>query len=176
MGPAALLVTILALVLAGCGGDDPEPAAEDEVPVAEDEPGPASEPEPEPPGTEVSTSGSQFGQALFDGEDQAIYYFEPERTSEPQCYGSCARAWPAVLTEGEPEASGRARQDLLGTTERRNGDLQVTYDGRPLYYYADEGPGELRCHNIFHQGGLWLAVQPGGDPVPHDPAETISLD
>lgn len=169
----------IALILAGCGGDGDDSPEVAEQPVAEE---PAEEPErkppaePEEPGIEISTSDSQFGQVLFDGNDQAIYYFDAEQTSEPECYGSCAAAWPPVLTAGEPQASSEARQRLLGTTERRDGSLQVTYDGRPLYYYVDEGPGELRCHNILHEGGLWLAVEPNGDAVPHNPDETVSLD
>jgi predicted lipoprotein with Yx(FWY)xxD motif len=169
----------LALVIAGCGGDDDtEQVDAADASAAEEQP---SEPErpagrDQPPGTEISTSRSQLGETLFDGDDQAIYYFEPERTSEPRCYGSCAEAWPPVLTEGEPKASGDARQRLLATTERRDGSVQVTYDGRPLYYYADEGPGELRCHNIHHEGGLWLAVQPDGDPVPYSRGDTVFLD
>jgi predicted lipoprotein with Yx(FWY)xxD motif len=161
----------VALVGAGCGGDDDAdpvdvaeaPATEGQAPKREGERPAERE---DPPGTDISTSDSQFGEVLFDGDEQAIYYFEPEQTSEPECYGECAEAWPPVLTDGEPKASGDARQRLLGTTERRDGSTQVTYDGRPLYYYFDEGPGELRCHNVFHAGGLWLAVQPDGEPVP----------
>jgi predicted lipoprotein with Yx(FWY)xxD motif len=184
---------VLALNLVGCGGDAPGPAAEEpaaEEPAVEEpaveEPAveereeeqreterPESE---EPPGVEISTSDSQFGEVLFDGDGQAIYYFEVEQTSEPRCYGSCAEAWPPVLTDGEPQASGNVRQGLLGVTKRRDGSMQVTYDGRPLYYYVDEDRGELRCHNIFHEGGLWLAVQPNGEAVPHNPDETIFLD
>lgn len=160
----------LALVVGGCGGDDDAEIAEEPASVEE----PATEPEErerpaereKPEGIAISTGDSQLGAVLFDADDQAIYYFEPERTSEPECYGECAEAWPPVLTDGEPKASGDARQRLLGTTERRDGSIQVTYDGHPLYYYFDEGPGEVRCHNVFHAGGLWLAVQPNGDPVP----------
>jgi predicted lipoprotein with Yx(FWY)xxD motif len=175
----ATLVLILVLPVAACGSDSGEPEAEQaamEQTAAERAPEPPAEPEPAaPPGVEISTADSQFGAALFDGDDQAIYYFEPERDSKPKCYGTCAEAWPPVLTDGEPEATGAARQRLLGTTARRDGSVQVTYDDRPLYYYANEGPGELRCHNIFHEGGLWLAVQPDGAAVPHDPAATIDI-
>jgi predicted lipoprotein with Yx(FWY)xxD motif len=177
----ATLVLVLVLPVAACGDDSGEPEAErtateqaEERAAEEKAPEPPAEPEA-PPGVEISTAQSQFGAALFDGDDQAIYYFEPERNSKPECYGTCAEAWPPVLTDGEPEATGGARQPLLGTTARRDGSVQVTYDGRPLYYYANEGPGELRCHNIFHEGGLWLAVQPDGAPVPHDPGATIDI-
>lgn len=166
----AIAVISIALAVSGCGGDDDAEVAEEPPPVeepaaeAEEREPPAEREKPE--GITISTGGSQFGAVLFDADDQAIYYFEPERTSEPECYGECAEAWPPVLTDGEPQASGDARQRLLGTTERRDGSIQVTYDGNPLYYYFDEGPGELRCHNVFHAGGLWLAVQSNGDPVP----------
>jgi predicted lipoprotein with Yx(FWY)xxD motif len=176
----ATLVLVLALPVAACGGGD-EPEAERAAPQQAEQrapeeraPKPPAEPKA-PPGVEIATAESQFGPALFDGKDQAIYYFEPERDSKPKCYGTCAKAWPPVLTDGEPEATGGARQRLLGTTARRDGSVQVTYAGRPLYYYANEGPGELRCHNIFHEGGLWLAVQPDGAPVPHDSGATIDI-
>jgi predicted lipoprotein with Yx(FWY)xxD motif len=178
----ATLVLALVLPLAACGGDAGEPEAEQATTGQSATTGQrekqAAEPPAKPktpPGVEISTAQSQFGAVLFDGDDQAIYYFEPERSSKPRCYGTCAEAWPPVLTDGEPKATGSTRQRLLGTTARRDGSVQVTYDGRPLYYYADEGPGELRCHNIFHEGGLWLAVQPDGAPVPHDPGETIDI-
>jgi len=174
-----------ALLAAGCGGDDDDGGMGE--PAASSEPEPAAEPAPEatgqadgeegsqqherskgerPQGTKISTADSQFGEVLFDGDDQAIYYFDEEDTSEAECYGECAAAWPPVLTEGGPQAAGQAEQGLLGTTKRDDGSTQVTYAGRPLYYYRDEGPGELRCHNVFHAGGLWLAVLPDGDAVP----------
>ena len=46
--------------------------------------------------------------------------------------------------------------------ERRGGERQVTYAGRPLYYYVNEGPGEVRCHNVNLNGGLWWVVGPDG--------------
>lgn len=168
----------VALVLAGCGGDDDDAIRGEEATTAQ----PSTSQEPsaedredaeqgaeaqEPAGTTISTSESQFGEVLFDSDDQAIYYYEPEQASEPECYGECAEAWPPVLTGDEPQASEGAEAQLLGTAERRDGSTQVTYDGRPLYYYRDEDPGELRCHDVFHAGGLWLAVQPNGEPVPH---------
>ncbi|HSI81752.1 MAG TPA: hypothetical protein VK919_13995 [Solirubrobacterales bacterium] len=180
--PLIVAFALAALLVAGCGGDgnsdgaDDAPSAVEEAPAADNPEGDAgAEGDGEdqggrkrerPTGTTIATSESQFGEVLFDGGDQAIYYFDNEKSSRSECYGECADAWPPVLTDGEPRAGGGARQRLLGTTERRDGGVQVTYAGRPLYYYHDEGPGELRCHNVFHVGGLWLAVQPNGDPVP----------
>ena len=172
--PAASLVA-LALVFAACGSDDEEqPAGQTAAPAAEtsppaDQPGSGSDsgnPEQPATGTTITTADSQFGDVIFDGDERAIYYFDKEKTSESECYGDCAVAWPPVLTDSDPSADGGAQGRLLGTTERRDGSLQVTYDGRPLYYYVDDPPGVVLCHNVEEFGGLWLAVQPDGAPVP----------
>ncbi len=179
--PTLLAVPLVAIALAfaACGGDDDSSQpAEQAAPAAEavqpddasaagndqaaggngGEAGAAS-------GTTISTGDSQFGEVLFDGDQGAIYYFDKEKTSESECYGDCAVAWPPVLTDGDPRSGGGAQKQLLGTTERRDGSMQVTYDGRPLYYYVDDPPGVVLCHNVAEFGGLWLAVQPDGAAV-----------
>ena len=103
---------------------------------------------------------------LFGPDRQAIYMWESEQSATPECYGSCAEAWPPVLTDGRPRAAGAADADLLGTTKRKDGSTQVTYGGHPLDYYAHEGPGEVKCHNVATHGGLWWVVQPDGKRAP----------
>ncbi len=50
--------------------------------------------------------------------------------------------------------------------KRRDGKLQVTYAGKPLYLYAHEGPGEVSCHNVSLNGGLWWVIGPDGKRRP----------
>jgi predicted lipoprotein with Yx(FWY)xxD motif len=118
------------------------------------------------PGAVITLASSQFGPVLFDGSGQAIYLFDAETTSKPNCYGDCASAWPPVLTTGRPVARGGVRPDLLGVTTRRDGASQVTYAGKPLYFYAHEGQRVVLCHNIREFGGLWLAITKSGAPAP----------
>jgi predicted lipoprotein with Yx(FWY)xxD motif len=92
-----------------------------------------------------------------------VYIWENEPTAAAECYQDCAAAWPPVLTTGDPVAAGEVDAALLGTTTRRDGSTQVTYNGHPLYYYAHEGPGEVRCHNVATHGGLWWVITPAGD-------------
>lgn len=113
-------------------------------------------------GTVITTGDSEFGPMLFDEKGQAIYIWELEESATAECYDSCAVAWPPVLTDGTPQASGEAKSELLGTTQRKDGTTQVTYNGHPLYYYAHEAPGEVECHNISTHGGLWWVIQPNG--------------
>ncbi len=155
---------VLVFVAAGCGSD---PEAADE-PTASSPTTPTSPPPTEDvrDGTAITTRSSEFGRILFGPGRQAIYMWESEPSDTPECYGGCAEAWPPVLTDGRPQASGAVDADLLGTTKRKDGSTQVTYGGHPLYYYAHEGPGEVKCHNIATHGGLWWVVQPDGNRAP----------
>jgi predicted lipoprotein with Yx(FWY)xxD motif len=171
-------VLLLLAVLTACGGesggDADDPASTSSAPVGTTEaaPSPPEDPAGSPTsgatdrGTRIIASSSEFGQMLFDSTGQAIYLFDVETTSKPRCYGACAEAWPPVLTRGEPVAGSGVVGSLLGTTKRSDGTLQVTYDDHPLYFYAHEGKREVKCHDVFLNGGTWYVVQPDGDPAP----------
>ena len=92
-------------------------------------------------GATVKVVDSQFGRVIADRRGEAFYLFDKEKGKRSRCYGECAVAWPPVLTKGKPRAGTGADADLLGTTKRRNGKLQATYNGHPLYYYKDDEPG-----------------------------------
>ena len=121
-----------------------------------------TETEKQPTGTIITSGNSEFGTMLFDDKGQAIYIWELEESSKAECYDDCAEAWPPVLTDGTPKATGEVNGKLLNTTKRNDGTTQVTYNGHPLYYYAHEKPGEVKCHNIRTHGGLWWVIQPNG--------------
>jgi len=116
--------------------------------------------------TKISARGSDFGTMIWAPKHQAAYMFAKDGPSRSRCYGACAKAWPPVLTDGSPRAGRGVEDALLGTTERRNGDLQVTYDGKPLYTYDHEGPDQVLCHDIFLNGGWWYVIGPDGNRRP----------
>jgi predicted lipoprotein with Yx(FWY)xxD motif len=113
-------------------------------------------------GTKVTAASSEFGTMLWGPKRQAMYVFERDRRNRSRCYGECAAAWPPVYTRGAPVAGSGVRRSLLGTTRRRDGRRQVTYRGRPLYYYAHETAGEVRCHNVVLNGGRWWVIGTDG--------------
>jgi predicted lipoprotein with Yx(FWY)xxD motif len=179
---AALLMVAL-LALAGCGDDDdggtaaqPEGAdtAMEKDDAAMEKDGEAMEKEEAAmekdgaameKGTTITLGDSEFGSMLFDSKQQAIYIFERDAESKSNCYGDCAEAWPPVFTKGKPQAGNGIKQSLLGTTRRRDGKLQVTYAGKPLYYYAHEGAGEVKCHNVNLNGGFWWVLGADGERI-----------
>jgi predicted lipoprotein with Yx(FWY)xxD motif len=114
----------------------------------------------------LTLRSTRFGRVLFDGRNRVLYGFTRDRRGGPsRCYGACAKAWPVYFGKGTLRAGAGVRQSLIGTVRRRNGQRQVTYNGWPLYYYAHEGPGEVRCQNVDQHGGLWLVVRANGKLV-----------
>jgi predicted lipoprotein with Yx(FWY)xxD motif len=117
-------------------------------------------------GATLTIRSSSYGRILFDGRGRALYAFTRDRGKQSRCYGACAAAWPVYYAKGRLRASAGVKQSLLGTTRRRDGRLQVTYAGRPLYYYVgDRSPGQVRCQNVVEFGGTWLVVRPSGQLV-----------
>jgi len=116
--------------------------------------------------TGIVVGKSQYGTMLFNSKKQAIYVFQSDTRRHSNCYRGCAAAWPPVYTTGKPRALSGVRRSLLGTIKRRDGRLQVTYAGQPLYYYAHEGPGQVLCHRVSSYGGLWWVVGPSGKHRP----------
>ncbi len=115
---------------------------------------------------QIVAKESAFGRVLFDANGQVVYAFENDRRNRSHCTSEeCVEAWPPVLTRQQPSAGAGVEVRLLGTIRRSDGTLQVTYNGRPLYFYEHEGPGEIKCHNVELHGGLWWVVTPRGDPA-----------
>jgi predicted lipoprotein with Yx(FWY)xxD motif len=111
----------------------------------------------------VYVGSSQFGPILFAGNGRALYAFTRDPRRRSACSGACAAAWPPFLVSSRARAGRGARTALLGTIRRANGTRQVTYAGRPLYYYVgDRSPGQVLCQNVREFGGLWLVVRASG--------------
>jgi predicted lipoprotein with Yx(FWY)xxD motif len=169
MRSSALLLVLAAVAIAGCGDDDDASRAGGEHQAATREADPTrtdhatteEKPATGKRGATITLQDSDFGPMLFDSRKQAIYAFERDRRDESVCYGGCAEAWPPVFTDGPPRAGAGVREALLGTINR-DGRAQVTYAGRPLYFYAHEDAGVVLCHNVNLNGGYWWAIGADG--------------
>ena len=114
-------------------------------------------------GQTLKLRSTRYGPILFDCRDRVLYGFtRDKRGGKSTCYGACATAWPVYFANGKVRALRGVKQSLIGSVRRRNGRLQVTYNGWPLYFYAHEGPREVKCQNVNEFGGLWLVVKANG--------------
>lgn len=174
-----LSAVLLVLALGGCGqgggsdtesedavGSAPPPSAPSSVPTST----PAGADPPEARASEVAGRAtirtaevSSYGDVLVDGDDLTLYVFFSDTDGRSACYDTCADNWPPVLTDGAPRARAKVKEALLGTVERDDGAVQVTYDGQPLYRYSgDSAPGDILG---FGSGDVWYPVAPDGAPI-----------
>ena len=114
----------------------------------------------------LTVKSSSFGRVLFDGRGFVLYAFTRDKNGRSACYGACAKAWPVFYAKATLRAGTGVQRSLIGTTRRRDGRRQITYAGRPLYYYVgDTKAGQIRCQNVVEFGGTWLIVRPSGKLV-----------
>ncbi|MES1247302.1 MAG: hypothetical protein ABUS54_06485 [Actinomycetota bacterium] len=106
-----------------------------------------------PPHGTVGVRATQLGQTLVDARGHTLYVLD-----HGSCTGACAATWPPFLTKGKPVAHGVAAAKL-GTKKLAGGKLQVTFGGKPLYFYAgDSGAGQVAGASVAH----WAALSPTG--------------
>jgi len=111
----------------------------------------------------IKTAKGKPGTFLVDSSGRSLYLFEADKSSTSTCTGACAAAWPPVTTTGAPTAGTGVKASLLGTSKRDDGKMEVTYNGHPLYYFAnDSAPGDIKGQGVDAFGAEWYAVSPEG--------------
>jgi predicted lipoprotein with Yx(FWY)xxD motif len=112
----------------------------------------------------TAASAPKLGKIIVDSKGLTLYDFHKDKGGKSACYGACEQAWPPLTSEGEPEAGEGATASKLGRTERKDGTMQVTYDGHPLYTFVeDKKPGEANGNDISAFGAQWYALLPNGE-------------
>jgi predicted lipoprotein with Yx(FWY)xxD motif len=158
----ALLAALVALVIAGCGGGGDSTTSEGGSAANTQPASGSSEGESTLTGAEVSG----LGMVLVDSEGFTVYEFAKDNGTTSSCYGTCEEDWPPVTTNGAPAAGEGAMSSQLGTTKRKDGTLQVTYAGHPLYtFFEDESPGEASGNGLDFFGGKWSVLDESGSTV-----------
>ncbi len=105
----------------------------------------------------VSTiKSSKYGTVLASGK--TLYTLKASSTA---CTSACLKAWPELtLPKGVTKATAGSGVSAakLGTVSRSGGVLQVTYDGKPLYYFiGDTAAGQVHG-NLTDTWGTWSVV------------------
>jgi predicted lipoprotein with Yx(FWY)xxD motif len=123
----AAVVAVLALAACGGGGSDS---------------GNASAPSGNGTATVSVEEIGDSGRVLVDSAGKALYQSDEEADGSVVCTDACASFWmPLTIDSGAP--SGDDVPGELGVAERPDGTRQVTLDGRRLYTFVEDGPGEV---------------------------------
>jgi predicted lipoprotein with Yx(FWY)xxD motif len=169
---AIAVIAVVAVAIAG-NSDNKSTGGSRNTPAANSYGGYGSAPAPSPTSPDaasgvarIATADHGLGPMLVDGEGRTLYLWKADTGTKSTCLGACARDWPPVATSDAPRAGTGAQQALLGTTQRSDGTMQVTYAGHPLYRFAfDSKPGQATGQGSQAYGAAWWVVAPGGAAV-----------
>jgi predicted lipoprotein with Yx(FWY)xxD motif len=121
----------------------------------------------------VTLHKTKLGKVLATRSGMTLYLFKVDKNGKSACYGQCATYWPPLLKRGKLTAGTGLKRSLLRTTKRRNGTLQVTYAGHPLYRFKlDKTAGAVVGQGQDFFGGKWYAVSSTGRAVTKTPTTT----
>lgn len=127
----AVALAAIALAVAGCGGGGGGG-------------GSATAATPTTGGKTVSVADiGSAGRVLVDSSGQALYASDQETASgKVMCSGACNSFWkPLTVSGGAP--TGSSDVGKLGVVKRPDGTKQVTDNGKLLYTFTQEGPGQV---------------------------------
>ncbi|AFD24650.1 hypothetical protein [Deinococcus gobiensis] len=108
------------------------------------------------PTVQLGRAGT-LGSVLTGPNGLTLYTFAKDTAGVSNCTGTCAVNWPPLLVAQLP-TRGTAVRGSLETLIRPDGSRQVTYQGKPLYYWK----GDLKAGDATGEGvmNVWSAARP----------------
>jgi predicted lipoprotein with Yx(FWY)xxD motif len=114
----------------------------------------------------ITLHSTKLGKVLATSSGRTLYLFMADRHGRSTCYGQCPGYWPPLLKKGKLTTGAGVKSRLLDTTKRKNGTLQVTYNGHPLYgFKLDTKSGQTAGEGQNFFGGKWYVVSAAGSAI-----------
>ena len=112
-----------------------------------------------PPATVYPQRVADLGTVLVGPNGMTLYLFTKDTADTSNCYDKCATNWPPLLVDSaDAIIPGQNLLGKIGTTERTDKTIQVTYNGMPLYYWKDDKAiGDTTGQAV---GDVWYVIQP----------------
>jgi predicted lipoprotein with Yx(FWY)xxD motif len=152
MRPIALSLAT-ALLIAACGGT---------AATSSPTPTQSASPSPTPAPTIVAkvATDAKLGKILVDSATgKTLYTWAKDNDENSQCYDQCATFWPPLVTTAKAVAADGVTAGKFGTSARKDGALQVTFNGHPLYFFSrDAAPGDTNGQGSTGFGAVWVVV------------------
>ncbi|MHA7290555.1 COG4315 family predicted lipoprotein [Arthrobacter sp. MDT3-24] len=160
-----LAAAALIAALSGCGGS---PGTTTTTPAATSPAATSAAPTAGSPtaaaAVDLKTASSSAGNIVVDASGMSVYFFtkDVKDSGTSACTGACLTAWPPLLTTAaKPAAEGVT--GTLGTITTPDGAKQVTLNGLPLYYFAqDKKPGDVLGQGV---NNVWYLATPAGEMI-----------
>jgi predicted lipoprotein with Yx(FWY)xxD motif len=115
--------------------------------------------------TAPATVAGRTETILVNAHGLPLYFYRPDTAARSLVTGSLAQLWPPLTSAGPTAAGARGRLAVLNDA---NGH-QVTYNGHPLYTFADDHASQVTGQGIQN----FFVATPGLTPIAGPPAGTI---
>ncbi|HJV97955.1 MAG TPA: hypothetical protein VJ617_02495 [Arthrobacter sp.] len=113
---------------------------------------------------DLKTASSSEGTIVVDATGMSLYFFtkDVKDSGTSACTAACLTAWPPLITtSATPTVEGVT--GTVGTITTPDGARQVTLNGLPLYYFAqDKKPGDILGQGV---NGVWYLADPAGGMI-----------
>ncbi len=111
------------------------------------------------PETVVIGNNADLGDFLTSPTGRTLYTFANDEAGVSNCTGDCATNWPPFTIAGNDRlAAPEGASGEFGTIALENGTQQVTYNGMPLYFFAeDRAAGDVNGQGV---GDVWFVAAP----------------
>jgi predicted lipoprotein with Yx(FWY)xxD motif len=121
----------------------------------------------------VGVASTGLGKILVDSKGRTLYLFKKDQGTKSACFGVCAQDWPPLRASGQPTVGVGANASMVSTTQRSDGQPQVTYNGHPLYLFeGDHAAGDTSGQGLNAFGAGWFVLSPAGSQISGKPANS----
>lgn len=117
---------------------------------------------------------ARWGQHLVTDEGRSVYLYVLDEDGVSNCVDACTNNWPPLTVAAGTELAAGEGLDpaLVGTIERADGTLQVTYGGHPLYTFRrDTEAGHTRGQRL---GDQFFLVSAAGEAIAEEAGAEIT--
>ena len=93
---------------------------------------------------------TSLGPVLEVGNGKMLYVHAGDSVTASTCLDTCATAWPPLfIAAGTKIVAPPGAKGAFGSITRPDGSVQVTYRGKPLYFWQnDVNPGDTTGQGI----------------------------
>jgi predicted lipoprotein with Yx(FWY)xxD motif len=127
--------------------------------------------------TNFNTHKSTHANVVVNSKGRVVYALTGDSMKHPECVKSnqCLMFWPPVTVSSLKHLSRASGvKGKLGTW-KRNGFIQVTLDGHPLYTFSqDSKRGVATGEALASFGGVWHVRKPAATSKPATPAPPVT--
>jgi predicted lipoprotein with Yx(FWY)xxD motif len=143
-----LLIGAAALGIAACGSSNDDSAATSSTGL-------------------VSIAQVDGTDVLADSGGKTLYSAAVEKGGRILCVNGCTSFWqPMLATRADATTAATKLDQNLGVVRRPDGGQQLTFDGLPLYTFAEEGSRKLQgdgfTDDFMNTHFEWQAARTGG--------------